>query len=109
MTQHTNVNTDAINLCEVMLKQNHITEMLVKQHKLTHLPQRDIPVFSGDPLEFKSFMRAFNYNIHAKTDNDNDRLYYLEQFTRGEPRDLLRSCQHMSPHQGYSEARKLLT
>lgn len=82
--------------------------MLVKQKKLTHLPQRDIPVFSGDPLEFKSFIRAFDYTIHDKTHNDNDRLYYFEQFTRGEPRDLVRSCQHMSPYQGYSEARKLL-
>ena len=108
-TQHTNFSNDAVNLCEVMLKQNDITEMLVKQQKLTHLPQGDIPVFSGDPLEFKSFIRAFDYTIHDKTDHDNDRLYYLEQFTRGEPRDLVRNCQHRSPYQGYSKARKLLT
>ncbi|KAL4008191.1 hypothetical protein ACER0C_002043 [Sarotherodon galilaeus] len=97
-----------MNLCEVMLKQNDITEMLVKQHRLSHLPQRDIPIFSGDPLEFIPFIRAFDHTIHDKTDSDSDRLYYLEQFTRGEPRDLVRSCQHMSPQQGYSEARKLL-
>lgn len=89
-----------------MLKQNDITEMLVKQHRLSHWPQRDIPIFSGDPLEFIPFIRAFDHTIHDKTDSD--RLYYLEQFTRGEPRDLVRSCQHMNPQQGYSEARKLL-
>lgn len=49
-TQHTNFSNDAVNLCEVMLKQNDITEMLVKQQKLTHLPQGDIPVFSGEFL-----------------------------------------------------------
>lgn len=107
--QQNDVNNNPVNLCEVMLKQNDITEMLVKQQKLSHLPQRDVPVFSGDPLEFKSFIRAFDHTIHGKTDSDSDRLYYLEQFTRGEPRDLVRSCQHMNPQQGYSEARKLLT
>lgn len=65
-TQHTYISNDAVNLCEVMLKQNDITEMLVKQQKLTHLPQRDIPVFSGDPLEFKSFIRAFDFTIMTK-------------------------------------------
>ncbi|KAJ8356650.1 hypothetical protein SKAU_G00194440 [Synaphobranchus kaupii] len=44
----------------------------------------------------------------SRTDSDDDRLYYLEQFTSGEPRDLVRSCQHMRAQQGYSEARRLL-
>lgn len=101
-------NDSTDNLCEVMLKQNDITELLVKQQRLSNLPQRDVPIFSGDPLEFKSFLRAFEHTISDKTDNDSDRIYYLEQFTRGEPRDLVRSCQHMSPQQGYTEAMKLL-
>lgn len=77
-----------VDLCEVMLKQNNITEMLVKQQRLTNLSQRDVPIFSGDPLEFKPFLRAFDHTIGSKTDNDSDKIYYLEQFTRGEPRDL---------------------
>lgn len=97
-----------VDLCEVMLKQNYITEMLVQQQRLTNLPQRDVPVFSGDPLEFRPFLRAFEHTISSKTDNDSDKMYYLEQFTRGEPKDLVRSCQHMSPKKGYHEAIKLL-
>lgn len=100
-------NSNTVDLCEVMLKQNTITEMLVKQHRLSSAP-RDVPVFSGDPLEFKPFIRAFDQTIHEKSDSDSDRLYYSEQFTRGDPRDLIRSCQHMNPKQGYDEARKLL-
>lgn len=64
-----------------MLKQNDITEMLVKQQRLSHLSQRDVPVFSGDPHEFKPFIRAFDHTIHDKVDSNSDRLYYLEQFT----------------------------
>lgn len=96
-------------LGEVILKQKDITEMLVTQQRLANLPQRKVPEFSGDPLEFLPFLRAFEHIIHSRTDNDADRLYYLEQFTTGEPRELVRSCQHMSAQQGYEEARKLLT
>ncbi|KAK0147978.1 hypothetical protein N1851_012345 [Merluccius polli] len=83
--------------------------MLVTQQRLANLPQREVPEFSGDPFEFLPFLKAFEHIIHSRTDNDEDRLYYLEQFTRGEPRELVRSCQHMSAQRGYNEARKLLT
>ncbi|KAL7857229.1 hypothetical protein SRHO_G00161280 [Serrasalmus rhombeus] len=98
-----------VELGEVILKQKDITEMLVTQQRLANLPQRKVPEFSGDPFEFLPFLRAFEHIIHSRTDNDADRLYYLEQFTTGEPRELVRSCQHMSAQQGYKEARKLLT
>lgn len=39
----------------VMQKQNVITELLVKQQQLSHLPTKDIPVFEGDALQYKSF------------------------------------------------------
>lgn len=95
-------------LCRVMQKQNDITELLVKQQRLSHMPPVEIPVSCGDPLEFRAFLRAFNHAIETKTENPVDKLYYLEQYRRGEPRDLIRSCQHMQPHRGYIDAMKLL-
>lgn len=61
----------------VMQKQNVITELLVKQTQLSHLPTKDIPVFKGDALQYKSFMRAFEHAIEQKTSNDQDKLYFL--------------------------------
>lgn len=84
----------------VMQKQNVITELLVKQQQLSHLPTKDIPVFKGDALQYKSFMRAFEHAIEQKTSNDQDKLYFLEQFTAGEPQELVRSCAHMTPNKG---------
>ncbi|XP_043956787.1 uncharacterized protein LOC122822295 [Gambusia affinis] len=95
-------------LCKVMQKQNDITELLVKQQQLSKMPPVDVPIFYGDPLHFRSFMRAFNHAIETRTENPADKLYYLEQYTRGEVRDLVRSCQHMQPHRGFQEAMKLL-
>lgn len=89
----------------VMQRQNVITELLVKQQQLSQLPTRDISVFKGDALQYKSFMRAFEHAIEQKTDNDQDKLYFLEQFTDGEPQELVRSCAHMTPSKGYREAK----
>ncbi len=99
---------DSRYLFNVMHRQNEITELLVKQQSLSQLPQRDVPIFSGDPLVYISFIRAFEHSIENKTNNLQDRLYYLEQFTSGEPQALVRSCEHMSPTKGYKEAKRLL-
>ncbi|KAL2099387.1 hypothetical protein ACEWY4_005867 [Coilia grayii] len=82
--------------------------MLAKNQQLFRLPRRDVPVFQGDPLEYRSFMRAFLHTIDSRTDSDADKLYFLDQYTRGEPRDLVRSCQHMPEQRGYAKAMKLL-
>ncbi len=101
----TDLSTDSLH--EVLQRQNEVTEMLIKQQNLSQLPQRDISTFTGDPLTYRSFIRAFEHAIDSKTDSHQDRLYYLEQFTSGEPLDLIRSCEHMKPDRAYKEAREL--
>lgn len=100
------VNTDT--LVTVMQRQNNITENLIRQQKLSTLPSQNIPVFKGDPIEYRLFMRAFEHGVESKTEDNKDRLYYLEQHTSGQPNDLVRSCFHMDPEQGYPEAKRLL-
>lgn len=95
-------------LYEVMQRQNEITAMLVKQQTMSYLPSRDSPVFKGHPLTYRSFIRAFDHAVDSNTDGYEDKLYYLEQYTSGEPHKLVRSCEHMSAERGYSEARRLL-
>ncbi len=99
----TDFSTDSLH--EVLQRQNEVTEMLIKQHNLSQLPQRDISTFTGDPLTYRSLLRAFEHAIDSKTDSHQDRLYYLEQFMSGEPLDLIRSCEHMKPDRAYKEAR----
>ena len=91
-----------------MQRQNEITALLVEQNTASALPQRNIPVFDGDPLHFKSFLRAFENCVEQKTKNFSDCLYFLEQYTRGQPRDIVRSCQHLPLEMGYPKAKTLL-
>lgn len=91
-----------------MQRQNEITEMFVKQQNLSHLPQRDIPIFTGNLMEYRTFVRAFEHAIDTKTESSRDKLYYLEQYTGGEAKDLVRSCVHMEPNKSYKKAWDLL-
>lgn len=88
-----------------MQRQNDIAEIFIKQQSSSTLPPMDIPVFSGDLLDFTFFIRAFEHGVENKTTN---RLYFLEQFTKGQPKVLVRSCQHMPSERGYKEAKRLL-
>ncbi|XP_048011005.1 uncharacterized protein LOC125244793 [Megalobrama amblycephala] len=95
-------------LADVLKKQNEITAWLIKQQQTSLLPTREIPVFGGDPLQFRSFIKAFEQGIESKTDSMQDRLYYLEQFTVGQPKNLVRIYLHMDPVIGYKEAKQQL-
>lgn len=93
-----------------ILKQQNIVSMSLKesQDKMM-LPPRTMECFDGsDITKFKSFIKSFRHLIEGKTSNDSDRLYYLEQYTRSLPQELVRSCCHMDPSKGYPTAMKLL-
>ncbi|XP_034086675.1 uncharacterized protein LOC117555808 [Gymnodraco acuticeps] len=96
------------NLDTVIQRQRDIADLIIMQQKLTLLPTMEIKVFDGDPLEYQSFMRAFEHLIEDKTASSHDRLYFLDQYTSGQPKDLVRSCLHMDTQRGYTEAKKLL-
>lgn len=87
-------------LLTIMQKQNKITATLVQQQIAMSLPAREIPIFEGDPLQFRSFIKSFEHGVEKKAGQANC-LYSLEQFTRGRPLELVKSCQHMAPEQGY--------
>ncbi len=74
-------NTDQI--FHIMDKQNEITSLLVQQRSLSSLPKREIQVFDGNPLQYHSFMKSFESGVEHKTESPSDRLYFLEQYTRG--------------------------
>lgn len=95
-------------ITDVLKKQTEITELLVKQQTLSLLPDREIPVFDGDALHYRTFIKAFEQCIERNTTMVDDRLYYLQQYTKGQPRSLVTSFLHMDPTVGYMEAKKQL-
>ena len=93
------------------LQTDNIKQLLEQQRQHTlalMLPQPDVPTFSGNPVEYCAFVRAFESIIESKTLSERDRLYYLVQYTTGEVQELVRSCLAMAEEEGYKEARRLV-
>lgn len=90
-----------------MHRQNEISAALVQLQRSLSLTPRDISIFEGYPLQYRAFIKAFEQGVEEKAGRA-DCLYYLEQFTRGQPQELVRSCQHMEPGRGYVVAKGLL-
>ena len=104
--------SDAAYMTTIQRQQNQQLErLMIEQQRYTAallLPQPEVPTFKCEPLEYCSFIRAFENLIETKTDSSNARLYYLVQYTAGDVQELVRSCLTMSPEEGYREARRLL-
>ena len=64
-------------------------------------------MFSGDPIGYCEFVRAFENLVERKTSSSSTRLYFLLQYTKGSVQDLVRSCLTM-PDEMPNEARRLL-
>lgn len=71
-------------------------------------PPLAIPVFSGDPLKYRCFIREFKHFVEGKTACNAERLHYMLQLTSGDPRELVRSCLHMHVEHAYHKAKALL-
>ena len=71
------------------------------------LPPTELRPFTGDVKDYRLFMRAFETRIASKTDDQGELLFYLEQFTKEKPNQLVKGCLHLG-ESGFAEAKRLL-
>ena len=71
------------------------------------LPPLDIDPFSGDVVSYRAFITSFDTRIGNRPLSSHDKLHYLHQFLRGEARELIEGCFHVTSG-GYDEARRTL-
>ena len=93
------------------IQHEQIQGMVASQNQLATaiaLPEPEVQKFKGDPMEFKTFLMAFDARVQSRVTNSADRLYYLDQHLVGEPKELISGCLHIEPDEGYKEARRLL-
>ncbi len=96
-------------LSDILRTQNELTRMLMEQQIRATLPPQRVQHFNGDPLAYTAFMKSFEYSIESKTRYGLDRLHYLDQYTSGEPNNLVKSCLlYDDPDEGYKAAKGLL-
>ena len=92
----------------VQKKQTELSGMIVAQQARSELPSHKPPTFSGDVMAYPAFITAFETLIESKVENSMERLYYLDQYTSGKAKELIKGCLQMKDGDSYQEARRLL-
>ena len=82
--------------------------MLCNLVKEQSAPQVDLEPFDGNLLEYTYFMPIFRESIEKKTEDPKGRLTRLIQYTRGEPKDLIKNFINDGPEYGYNNAMAVL-
>ena len=81
---------------------------LLETQTQMRLPTPQVPKFNGDPLEYASFIMAFEARILPYVATEANKLYYLDQQLEGCAKELIQGCIFMDINRGYAEARHLL-
>jgi hypothetical protein len=67
-------------------------------------PASDLKKFSGDPLEYRRFLRQYNARVVSNTKTSDERLNFLEQFTDGEANKIVAGYSCLEADVGYPAA-----
>ena len=93
---------------DIQRKQAELSQMIVTQQARSLLPNHEPPMFSGEVMSYPAFIAAFETLIESKVDNSSERLYFLNQYTSGKAKELIKGCLQMKSGDSYKEARRLL-
>ena len=71
-------------------------------------PVSDIRKFGGNPLEYHKFFRQFKTVVVNNTEDDDERMNYLDQYTVGEANKIVSVYGYLEARIGYPAAMKEL-
>ena len=63
---------------------------------LLRKPEVTVDKFNGDPLKFDKFLRQIETRVFEYCDSDYEKLTFLEQFTEGEPHEIVTRFGHLN-------------
>ena len=97
-----------MNQQSVLDRQNDMMALMVEQRQASLLPPLMLSKFSGDPIEYNTFIRRFESQIKRRLSSNHMRLRYLEeQYLESERKDLIKGCLHVDANKGYLEAKNI--
>ena len=81
---------------------------LISSNLKALMPRQEIRKFKGEHTEYFLFIKTFDSLIGENLTSDTERLRYLQQYTEGQPRDIVQACMHLDSSEGYRRARDML-
>ena len=106
--QDSGVNTTFQQILSLQAKQTELSSLIINQQKINHLPVNEPPVFSGDYFEYPAFVTAFDSIISNNVPSNRDQLLFLNKYTKGKAKDVVKGYLAISSDSAYEKARKML-
>ena len=86
----------------------NVPEMMCKLVNEQSVPEIDIDVFGGNPLEFHYFMAVFHEAIEKKIEDLHGKLTRLIKYTTGEVKEMVKNYIQLPPKEGYETAKQMM-
>ena len=102
------MNTTLQEIPSLQAKQAELSSLIINQQKISNLPVKGLPVFSGDYFEYPAFITAFDSIICSNVPSNRDRLYFLDKYTKGKAYNIVKGFLTMSSNSANEKARKIL-
>ncbi|XP_054752108.2 uncharacterized protein LOC129257739 [Lytechinus pictus] len=74
-----------------------------------NMPKPELDSFSGNPLEYWSFINKFEAVIGNKNVDDRSKLMYLIQYCSGKAKESIENCLLLDAGTGYNKAKEILS
>ncbi|XP_047473555.1 uncharacterized protein LOC125028204 [Penaeus chinensis] len=74
----------------------------------SELPKPEPEIFSGDLLEFPTWLQTFEIIIESRVTEPAEKLFYLGHYTSGEAKDAIRGLLRVPKEEAYLEAKSIL-
>ena len=92
----------------IQKKGQGLTEIFCKLVKQQSVPDVDLNVFDGNPLEYHYFMTLFHKIVERRLDDHKRKLAHLIKYTTGDAKEIIKHCVHQLPALGFNNAKALL-
>ena len=94
--------------CNVSVVEDNKSDQATGLMDIMQMPKVKIDVFSGDPMDYHSFIAMFDENVDSKKVDAQVKLTRLLQYTSGRAKSAIKYCSLVGGEQGYQQARNIL-
>ena len=91
----------------IQVQQSTIAKLLEIQDQ-NRLPLPEPGVFSGDPLKYTMWIKAFETLIESRTIRPRERLHFLGKYVSGEAKEVVNGFMLLDGEDAYQKAKEML-
>ena len=93
---------------QVQSKLLEVVKLLAETQNQTRLPLPEPEIFTGDPLQYPIWVKAFETLIEGRAIKQSERLHFLGKYVKGEAKEVVESFLLLDSEDAYNKAKETL-